>query len=210
LDQYHHAVKHGYNFEYYPNYDPYPNSPREAVLDLHHNKHMYVYPTHDGYGSSDDVPQDHPLLAQSPVQWNGQPTTYNDLFRAVHDFYGHAKEGLGFRADGEDNAWHQHHVMFSPLARRAMTAETRGQNSWVNFGPHGDHNRTATSDTVYADQKAGIMPEWTQDPNLHEQQPEPVTAAHEEDDLPEVNHTHRGKHKNPNMQPTPQWEDDKH
>jgi hypothetical protein len=169
LDQYNHAVQHGYNFEFYPQgHDPYPDSPRQAVLDLHHNKHMYVYPTHDGFGSSDDVPTDHPLLEDTGLKWGGRPVTYNDAFRAIHDFYGHAKEGLGFRADGEDNAWQQHAAMFSPLARPAMTTETRGQNSWVNFGPHGDHNRTATQDTtVYAPQKAGIMPEWTMDPNLH-------------------------------------------
>ena len=42
-----------------------------------------------------------------------------------------------------------------------MTSETRGQNSWVNYGPHGEANRTASgANTVYADQKAGLLPEW--------------------------------------------------
>lgn len=168
--QYDHAVNNGYNFEFYPKtHDPYPNSPREAVLDLHHNNHMYVYPTNDGFGSTEaEEYPDHPLLGDSGVRWGGQPVTHNDLFRAVHDFYGHAKEGLGFRADGEDNAWRQHAAMFSPLARRAMTAETRGQNSWVNYGPHGEHNQTAgQDDTVFAPQKAGLLPNWVEDPELH-------------------------------------------
>jgi hypothetical protein len=165
--QYDHAVRNGYQFEFYPDHDPYPNSPREAVLDLHHNKHMYVYPTEAGYGQEGEDPQDHPLLGDSGVQWNGKPVTHNDLFRAVHDFYGHAKEGLGFRADGEDNAYRQHSAMFSPQARAALASETRGQNSWVNYGPHGEHNQTATSDTVYAPQKAGLMPDWTHEPDLH-------------------------------------------
>lgn len=166
--QYDHAVRNGYQFEFYPQHDPYPNSPREAVLDLHHNKHMYVYPTETGYGQGNEDPQDHPLLGDSGVRWNGKPVTHNDLFRAVHDFYGHAKEGLGFRADGEDNAYRQHAAMFSPLARKALTAETRGQNSWVNYGPHGATNQTAgQGDTVYAEQKAGILPDWVEDPNLH-------------------------------------------
>jgi hypothetical protein len=166
--QYDHAVRNGYQFEFYPNHDPYPNSPREAVLDLHHNKHMYVYPTESGYGQGNEDPGDHPLLGDSGVRWNGKPVTHNDLFRAVHDFYGHAKEGLGFRADGEDNAYRQHAAMFSPLARKALTAETRGQNSWVNYGPHGATNQTAgQGDTVYAEQKAGILPDWVEDPNLH-------------------------------------------
>jgi hypothetical protein len=51
--------------------------------------------------------------------------------------------------------------MYSPLARKAMTSETRGQNSWLNYGPHGETNRTAKSDaTVYAPQKVGILPDW--------------------------------------------------
>lgn len=174
--QYDHAVNNGYQFEFYPDHDPYPNSPREAVLDLHHNKHMYVYPTESGYGQANENPQDHPLLADSGVRWNGRPVTHNDLFRAIHDFYGHAKEGVGFRADGEDNAYRQHAAMFSPQARAALASETRGQNSWVNFGPHGQTNQTAgQGETVYAPQKAGLMPEWTHDPELHRARVSAVT-----------------------------------
>ena len=63
---------------------------------------------------------------------------------------------------GEENAWRQHAAMYSPLARRAMTTETRGQNSFVNYGPHGEHNKKANaSDTIYAPQKVGLMPKWT-------------------------------------------------
>jgi hypothetical protein len=166
--QYAHAKQNGYNFEFYPqDRDPYPNSPREAVLDLHHNKHMYVYPTSEGYGM-DENPTNHPLLEDSGERWNGQPVTYNDQVRAIHDFYGHAKEGLGFRANGEDNAYRQHAAMFSPLAQQALASETRGQNSYVNYGPNGEHNQTAGSaDTIYAPQKAGLLPTWASDPNLH-------------------------------------------
>lgn len=168
MAQYQHAVNNGYRFEFYPQgQDPYPNSPREAVMDLHKNKHMYVYPTAAGYGT-DDQGMDHPLLQDSGVRWNGQPVTHNDIFRAIHDFYGHAKEGLGFRHHGEDNAYRQHAAMFSPPARAALASETRGQNSWVNFGPYGQNNQTATQgETVYAPQKAGLLPEWVSNPDLH-------------------------------------------
>lgn len=189
--QYAHAKTNGYNFEFYPqDRDPYPNSPREAVLDLHHNKHMYVYPTSEGYGM-DENPTNHPMLEDSGERWNGQPVTYNDQFRAIHDFYGHAKEGLGFRANGEDNAYRQHAAMFSPLAQQALATETRGQNSYVNYGPNGMTNQTAgQADTVFAPQKAGLMPQWATDPNLHQQsdwthpemepaQPQQVQAAYD-------------------------------
>ena len=43
-----------------------------------------------------------------------------------------------------------------------MASETRGQNSWLNFGPYGRYNRKANAaETIYADQKTGIMPPWT-------------------------------------------------
>lgn len=71
----------------------------------------------------------------------------NDMFRAVHDFFGHAGSGRGFMADGEEAAWVAHSQMFSPLARRAMTTETRGQNSF--------YNQTGQ----FAEQKAALLPD---------------------------------------------------
>lgn len=61
----------------------------------------------------------------------------NDAFRAVHDVFGHAGTGRNFSADGEEAAYQAHRQMFSPLARGAMTTETRGQNSVNNFGTVG-------------------------------------------------------------------------
>ena len=57
----------------------------------------------------------------------------NEKFRAVHDFYGHAVHGNQFGPKGEETAWEHHKKMFTPLASLAMTAETRGQNSFVNY-----------------------------------------------------------------------------
>lgn len=141
--------------------DPYAASPRLATEDVRHNNHMWVYPTSSGFGSTDNDVSNNPLLAPTEHKISGQPAVANDLFRVVHDYFGHMKEGVGFRANGEENAWRQHSAMFSPLARRAMTSETRGQNSWVNYGPHGDTNRTASSaNTHFADQKSGLLPSW--------------------------------------------------
>jgi 5-methylcytosine-specific restriction endonuclease McrA/GNAT superfamily N-acetyltransferase len=157
-DQYEHLINNGYRFEFEPEGGAY-NSPWDASRDVRENKHLYVYPTSAGFGSTDET--DHPLLADSGYTWNDQPVTYNDLFRGVHDVFGHAKEGVGFRHHGEENAWRQHSAMYSDMARHALTSETRGQNSWVNFGPYGEHNQTADqTSTVYAPQKAGLLPEW--------------------------------------------------
>lgn len=58
----------------------------------------------------------------------------NDMFRAVHDVFGHAGTGRGFDRHGEEAAWLSHSRMYTPAARPAMTAETRGQNSALNYG----------------------------------------------------------------------------
>ncbi len=95
-------------------------------------------------------------------------------------------EGAGFREQGEENAWQAHARLFTGSAVAAITSETRGQNSWLNYNPEllkdvvgqekaeqlhpdnwrtitvGEHNRTAiVKDTVFADQKTGLMPKWT-------------------------------------------------
>lgn len=107
-----------------------------------------------------------PLLQDTGLQWpnqNGEmrPVLANDLFRAVHDAFGHGLEGAGFRARGEENAWQAHVRLFTGPAVGAITTETRGQNSWLNYGPYGEQNQNAAvEDTVFAEQKTGLMPEW--------------------------------------------------
>ena len=146
---------------------PYGANPREVALDVGDRGHMAFFKTEPeagafGTGGEANIAQNHPLLRQTGIVEGGYPMTYNDTFRVVHDLMGHIKQGYGFRAGGEDNAWRAHAAMYSPQARPAMTSETRGQNSWVNYGPHGDFNRTASgADTIYSPQKVAIMPEWT-------------------------------------------------
>jgi len=144
--------------------DPYAASPRLAIEDITKNNHMWVFRTDDGYGGTPITARDiemNPMLAETGETIGGQPARVNDIFRIVHDYFGHAKEGVGFRADGEENAWRAHSAMYSPEARKAMTSETRGQNSWVNYGPEAERNKGASgADTVYAPQKIGLLPSW--------------------------------------------------
>ena len=161
LDQFQDVKKTGLKIEFIKpgQADPYASSPRLAIMDARDNKHLWVFPTDQGFGHGNEF-QNHPLMRETDEVVDGRKLLANDVFRIVHDYFGHIKEGNGFRADGEENAWRQHAAMYSDLARGAMTSETRGQNSWLNFGPQGEKNRTAKSaDTVYADQKAGLLPE---------------------------------------------------
>lgn len=146
--------------------DPY-GKPSDALRDIQDNNHLWVFPTEGGFGGSASKDVDitgNPLL-QPAGEINGRPVVANDIFRIVHDYFGHAQNGVGFRAGGEENAFLDHAAMFSPEARRALATETRGQNSWVNFGPFGEQNRVANgADTQYAPQKTGLLPEWVSDP----------------------------------------------
>lgn len=140
---------------------PYHGNPRAVVKDVADNNHMAFFKTDEGFGSAPVELAEHPLLRPSGVKVGDHEMLYNDLFRVVHDYFGHVKNGYGFRGAGEDNAWRAHAAMYSPEARRAMTTETRGQNSWLNYGPHGEFNRTANAaDTIYAPQKIGLLPDW--------------------------------------------------
>jgi len=172
LAQYDYLLQTGLQVELMGKEDPYDGKPSNAIKDIKKNNHLYVFPTTEGYGPSDQNFEDlsvseFPLLAETQYRdINGVPLLANDVFRAVHDFYGHVKSGTTFRATGEENAWQNHAAMYSPLARRAMTTETRGQNSWVNFGEFGESNRTAQLEqTKFAVQKTGLMPIWTSEEN---------------------------------------------
>jgi hypothetical protein len=171
-DQYKALVEDGYKAWFIdPANDPYEGKPWKAMRDLRENESMGVFPTESGFGSGDTelVVSDNPLLGDSGLKWPyGSPdgplrrVLWNDVFRYIHDAFGHGIEGAGFREDGEENAWQAHVRLFDGPAVGAMTSETRGQNSWLNFGPHAEKNKTASvEETVFADQKTGLMPEWT-------------------------------------------------
>jgi hypothetical protein len=161
----------GYSFYFFDqNSDPYDSKPFNAMRDLRANKRMGVFSTAAGYGPDDDFNiLDNPMLRDTGMKWpfgspNGpKETVYaNDLFRAVHDAFGHSLEGSGFRGRGEENAWQAHVRLFTGDAIKALTSETRGQNSWLNYGPFGEKNRTASvAETIFAKQKVGLMPSFT-------------------------------------------------
>jgi hypothetical protein len=160
MEQYEALRKKGYKFSFMPESGDIYGNPRNAINDIVQNQRLSVFPTEQGFGSLVEASQANPLLMKTGEKWGGQDVTVNDVFRGVHDVFGHGKYGLGFRARGEENAAQAHARMYSPEALPAVMSETRGQNSWVNFGPYGEFNRTASpADTIYAEQKAGLMPE---------------------------------------------------
>lgn len=115
--------------------NPY-ESAQEMFKDISRNARLKIYRTVESECS--------PLLSLAE----------NDMFRAVHDFHGHYMTGRDFSRHGEEAAWVRHSQMFTGLARRAMTSETRGQNSafiWINGGE------------TFPVQKAILLPNWVSD-----------------------------------------------
>jgi hypothetical protein len=148
--QYDALVNAGYQFTFFDSTnDPYDGNPWNAMRDLRTNKRMAVYGTYDGYGTegiTGAAIENNPMLQDTGLRWPDQegvthPVTVNDLFRAVHDAFGHGLEGAGFRARGEENAFQAHARLFTGPALGALATETRGQNSWMNFGPHAEKNK---------------------------------------------------------------------
>lgn len=185
IDQYKAMLDNGYFVEI-NNQEPY-SSAQDMINDLRNQKRMKIFSTESGFGDASITPEARsksPLLKDSGFKdSSGQTLLVNDVFRAVHDFFGHSELGNGFGAIGEENAWNVHARMYSPEARKAMTSETRGQNSYVNFSGVNeeafklrDQAREArkAGDTEkaeqlvgqvydmmsFADQKIGLLPEF--------------------------------------------------
>ena len=110
-----------------------------------------------------ELPAEHPARAQGA-------TTWNDIYRAVHDVFGHARLGNSTTREGEDIAYMYHAQMFSPEARKALFLETRAQNMTQNFQLNPETGRpwgrgVAASETVkrFPDQKASFRNEAGED-----------------------------------------------
>ena len=120
-----------FNFSFHQGEGTYPNS-ASMNADVHGNNHIYVFQGGDKHDFLNEVDPETGLNT-------------NEMFRAVHDIFGHGIHGNQFGPKGEEIAWGAHHQMYSPLAIPAMTAETRGQNSVVNYSPLNADIKSAVS-----------------------------------------------------------------
>lgn len=152
--------------------DPYtPNKQGHSQMmeDLD-NGRFKVLATESGFGSGATASANPMLKTSKFVDVNGRPMLDNDVFRAVHDSFGHGMRGNTFGSIGEYNAFLAHSELYSDYAIRAMATETLGQNTWTNYGPHmrdesgrlipqGDPNYKKPSQRPFSDQKVALFPE---------------------------------------------------
>jgi hypothetical protein len=117
--------------------EPYPDA--AAMVEDVRRRQLLVY-------ASEATGNPHPYLSDGE----------NDMLRAVHDAFGHAASGRGFDPHGEEAAWLKHSAMYTPLARRALTTEIRGQTCARIF--------RSTGGAGFPEQKAALLPRGFSDP----------------------------------------------
>lgn len=113
--------------------NPY-NHPREMAEDVKTNRRLKVLSTESTGG--------HALLSNEE----------NDMFRAVHDAFGHLATARDFTRHGEEAAYSSHAAMFSKKALPALVSETRAQNTYLihagDFPPNAPINVPEWATTV--------------------------------------------------------------
>jgi hypothetical protein len=126
---------------------PYRNS-EHVTEQVCRSKTLHIYLTKNGHGPDRHGPESgwddtHPMREPSPIEINGERLLYNDLFRAIHDFFGHITYECSFQPDGEFRATFVHFQMFSEELHPILFTEMIGQICWFFFGPHllGDNGR---------------------------------------------------------------------
>lgn len=169
LEQYKAITKAGYDLEPLESIEsPYKHG-GDVFRDLKQNKHMF-FNTSVAFGHGTENRARQLMLEPSGIKDRGIDLTYNDIFRAVHDFFGHAMNQFSFGPRGEFNAWKEHSGMFSKEAQGALGAETIGQTAWTQLKPSlltpegslirpGEEGFVPRSQRPYAEQKNIILPE---------------------------------------------------
>ena len=121
--------------------DPY-DTPAEMLTDVNENGRLVVAKT---------TPEGmHPLYLEVDPDTG---LSNNDMFRAVHDFFGHAVHENGLTRWGEDVAFLTHAQMFPEHLWGVLASETRTQNSaLITLNKWDDPN------PQFVDQKLVITP----------------------------------------------------
>lgn len=104
-------------------------------------------------GTESELPMVHPLNGWIPTAYGVM--SWNDVFRVVHDVIAHG-QGHSFSPGGEHDAWLAHRAILPVEAQLALWCETKGQNSWINYGEHVAPG-SSLKDRGFAPQKSGIV-----------------------------------------------------
>jgi hypothetical protein len=147
---------------------PYRDS-RELCERVRATRRLRVYLTRSGHGPSPAAGY-HPMREPSGVSAGGVELCHNDVFRVVHDVFGHVMFGNGFGPRGEFLAAFCHMHMYSADVHPVLFTEQVAQICWFFHGPHlldrtgalprrGDPGYVPPPRRPYPEQKAFMFPE---------------------------------------------------
>lgn len=151
-----------------------PGQPYASSRELHEQvcaaSTLYIFLTRCGHGPCNEVNPNHPMTTESSVRIGAETLLHNDLFRAVHDAFGHVMSRNEFSLRGEFKATYDHLQMYSDDAAQTMISETIGQICWFYCGPHllgpngypaqeREPGYVAPRDRPYPPQKILVLPE---------------------------------------------------
>ncbi|MFD9737214.1 crotonobetainyl-CoA--carnitine CoA-transferase [Umezawaea sp. NPDC059074] len=140
---------------------PYRDS-RHLVRSVRETGVLRVHLTSAGHGPG-PATGFHPLRTPSGVVEHGVELTHNDVFRVVHDVFGHVVRGNGFGPRGEFRAARAHLAMYPAAVGPVLVVEQVAQICWFFYGPHlrvdgrlptrGEPGYTPPDRRPYAEQK---------------------------------------------------------
>lgn len=116
-------------------------------------KRLNFFQTEHSQSGEGHLPADHPLSFCVETAYG--LLVWNDIFRIVHDVYAHG-QGHSFSPLGEHSAWLAHRSTLRRESHLALWCETKGQNSWINFGEHVDPSQPL-GERSFAEQKSGVV-----------------------------------------------------
>jgi hypothetical protein len=130
---------------------------------------LYVYLTRIGHGPARSIGY-HPLRTQAGISASGIELCHNDVFRVVHDVFGHILFGKSFGLRGEFEAAYGHLGMYPEDLLPVLFTEQIGQICWFFCGPHladragrlrspGDPAYLSPAERPYPEQKVFLFPQ---------------------------------------------------
>lgn len=141
---------------------PYRDS-AELIGSVRRTGELSVFLSSVGHGPDGETGY-HPLRRPSGLVVDGVPLSHNDIFRAVHDLFGHVLFGYGFGPRGEFKATCCQLRLYPEEVHQVVFTEQIGQLCWFFYGPHvldaagrplrpGAPGYRAPPDRPYAEQK---------------------------------------------------------
>lgn len=135
MEMYNTLIDNGYKIEPWTKPgEPYGVNSDLVRKDINENKHLYYLRSKSATGANEQSSLDdsYPLFRETGIVINGDPVLYNDLFRAVHDIFGHGIYKNSFSTQGEFKAYQAHSNMYSPEAQSALFLETVSYNAYYS------------------------------------------------------------------------------